>query len=130
MIEKRRAIRVPMKNISADLSNSSFAFCGCEVADISSSGLRIDNVPKKLINKNTLDDVGNITAIVEYESNHIRLQLIPRWISPSSRNLSIGFEVADASDMWNTFIRSRTSLLVEKDVWGIRGIKPTREVHL
>lgn len=124
MIEKRRALRITTKNVSADLSNKYFAFCGCDVSDISSGGLCIENIPKRLISKTKL------TAIVEYESKHIRLNLVPKWVSPSSTGVSIGFELADESSMWNNFIRSRTSLLVEKDVWGIRGLKNNREIHV
>lgn len=130
MIEKRRALRITTKNVSADLSNKYFAFCGCNVSDISSGGLCIENIPKRIISKTKLTDIGNITAIVEYESKHIRLNLVPKWVSPSSAGVSIGFELADESSLWNNFIRSRTSLLVEKDVWGIRGLKNNREIRV
>lgn len=130
MTEKRRAVRISTKNISADLSNKYFAFCGCDVSDISASGLCIDNIPKRLIAKNKLDDIGNIVAVVEHENKYIKLKLIPRWVSPNSTGVSIGFELDDKSQSWDSLIQSKLPKQ-EDDVWGIRGLKiNNREVHV
>ena len=130
MTEKRRAIRISTKNISADLSNKYLAFCGCDVSDISAGGLCINNIPKRLVAKNKLDDIGNIIAVIEHENKYIRLKLIPKWVSPGSTGISIGFELSDNSPVWDNFIQSKLPKQ-EVDVWGIRGLKiANREAYI
>lgn len=127
MNEKRRYQRIVVTNASADLSCNGFVFPDCTVGDISETGLRIDDVPKRFVGKNTtqIKDIGNITAIIQHKNKHIRLKIAPKWATPDEGGrVSIGFEVADSVDMWNTFVKSRTSLIrQDTDVWGNRGMK-------
>ena len=45
MSEKRRALRIPV-DMTADVINGNQVFQDCDIVDISSGGLRINNIKK------------------------------------------------------------------------------------
>lgn len=123
MSEKRRAVRIPV-TMTADLSNDTQVFTDCDVINISSGGLLIDNIRKSLIGHKQL----NICNIVVNMNNRcVKLKCRLKWFSKKgiTSYVKAGFEIMDNPQNWLGCIEYLLPK-TEEDVWGNSGLKHMR----
>ena len=124
--DKRRHPRQDILGITIDINNGYKLFNYCDVSNISTGGLRVDNIRNRIIDYPCNNDA-IYDAIVTYKNEIIRVVISPRWIHSVSISpyVSIGFEIIKNYQKWYDFVRRHSQLQpkLSEDIWGIAGHK-------
>ena len=97
-MEKRKHPRIKINNLSIDISDGSEAFTG-SVADISLSGMRINDVPKRLNLESR-----QLSVVFSENRKIFRMHIKPRWHSNKEDQISMGVRIVNTPWNWTDFI--------------------------
>lgn len=109
-MEKRRYQRMEVGNLHADISDGS-GFFGGTISDLSRSGFKLNNVPKRLDDK-----AKQLSIVISGKGTNFRLRAKPRWSVYQSISKSVGIEIVKAPVGWTEFVMNFEPNDV--DVWG------------
>lgn len=109
-MDKRRHPRIPIRGLSADVSDGKGFFTGT-VMDISRFGMSLNHIPK------TLDPSADIlSVIIDGQGNHFKLLVKQKWEEDTGKTKTIGGQIENSPWDWTEFIMQ---LEPDKDdIWG------------
>lgn len=101
MTEKRRQVRMKLKGYIADIADGHFIYGGV-VEDVSNEGLRLNDLPDKFAVEGK-----RYSVIVSGGPNSpcYKLKVAPRWRRKNGILVDVGFNIAEASAGWETFVQ-------------------------
>lgn len=110
LMDKRRHPRIPIRGLSADISDGKGFFTGT-VMDISRFGMSFNHIPK------TLDgDADILSVIIDGQGTHFKLLIKQKWESDTGNSKTIGGQIENSPWDWAEFIMQ---LEPDKDdIWG------------
>ncbi len=109
-MEKRKFPRVPISQVSIDVSDGIGSFPGV-VRDVSRFGIGITDLPKRL------DTSGKrITIVVMGQGGHFKMRVHPIWSVPDGLRKNVGVEISNAPWGWTEFVMGFEPV-GEEDVW-------------
>ncbi|MFH0785024.1 MAG: PilZ domain-containing protein [Pseudomonadota bacterium] len=97
-MEKRKHLRVAMKNLWVDLSDGVEKFRGI-VSDISRLGMRISGLPKSVNTETT-----KLKIVVAGKEGYISMLVGSRWQMDGEGKKAIGVEITNAPLRWTEFV--------------------------
>jgi len=97
-MDKRKHPRIPMSDISVDVSDG-FGFFSGNASDISRFGLGLVNMAKRLGR-----DADRFTVVVSGRGQDFKFKVFPRWEEVEGLTKRIGVEIANAPWEWTEFV--------------------------
>lgn len=97
-MEKRRFQRMKVNNVVVDISDGRGFFSGT-VADMSRSGLKLDDIPKSLS-----EDNSKLSIVVSGDGKHFKMSAKPRWARRKAISKKVGLEIVKAPLGWAEFV--------------------------
>ncbi len=110
--EKRKYHRIPIKNVSVDVSDG-IGFCTGSASDISKFGMCLADMRKHFG-----DDVEDLTVVITVKDKIFKMKVRPRWHADDGMTDKIGTEIEKAPWEWTEFVMNLDH--EEEDVWGSR----------
>jgi len=89
---------VEVDSLNADISDGSGFFCGT-ISDLSRSGMKVNNVPKRLDDK-----AKQFSIVVSGKGKNFKLRARPRWTIRQPISKSVGMEITHAPLGWAEFV--------------------------
>lgn len=99
--EKRQGNRAKLKGYIADIADGHFIYGGM-VEDVSLEGLRLNDLPDKFSQE------GKKYSIIISGGPDLpcyKLKVSPRWRRKNGILVDVGFNIAEASESWQNFVR-------------------------
>jgi len=87
-----------MDGLSVDINDGKGFFQG-KIADISQTGLCMEDLPKRID-----AETRRLNVVVSGEKDHFRLVVRPKWYTEGNAVKSIGGEILTSSWMWLDFV--------------------------
>jgi len=97
-MEKRKHVRMPIKNLSADIADENGFFQG-EVSDVSRFGLCMTDLPKRM---NV--EAKRLMVVVSGKAGHFKMKVRPRWHTCDGARRSVGVEIMTLPLGWTEFV--------------------------
>ncbi|MBU1568801.1 MAG: PilZ domain-containing protein [Proteobacteria bacterium] len=98
MMEKRKHLRIPMKNLWVDVGDGVEVFRGI-VSDVSRSGIGIAGLPERL-NVETK----KMKIIISGKTGLISMNVGSKWCADGGAKKSVGVEIDYAPGRWTEFV--------------------------
>jgi hypothetical protein len=98
-MERRKQSRIKTNNLSIVVSDGIGPSQGL-VSDMSLSGMRINNLPKRLHLK-----TGHLSVIISQNTKLFRMNAKPRWYLEKDGKISIGVNIKNFPLRWREFIQ-------------------------
>jgi hypothetical protein len=110
-MEKRKNLRIPMKNLWVDIADG-VGFSQGVVSDVSRFGICMTGMPKRLNG-----DAERMTVVVSGNVGRFTLNVKTKWHTYGGTRRFVGVEIMDVPGDWIEFV-SNSEALIHKDVKG------------
>lgn len=97
-MDKRRYPRIPIRGLSADISDGNGFFSGT-VTDISQAGMSLNHISRHLDS-----DAQILSVIVEGQGAHFKLLVKQKWESTTGEFKAIGTQIENSPWDWTDFV--------------------------
>jgi hypothetical protein len=109
-MDKRRHPRVPIRGLTADISDGKGFFTGT-VTDISRNGMSLNDIHKKLDGSADI-----LSVIVDGQGGHFRLLVKQKWETDAGVLKIIGGQIENSPWNWAEFVKRLEP--DRDDIWG------------
>jgi hypothetical protein len=99
--ERREQNRIQIEGPKAVVAQQTKC-CKTQVANLSSNGLCLCNVPKRMFE----DANGRLNVVLRTNERDYQLPVKPKWRKATERGFVIGTEITELPSGWNNFIHS------------------------
>jgi hypothetical protein len=114
-MDKRRYPRIPVSNVTADVSDGSGFFFG-QVVNISEIGVLLEDVPKK-INSHAK----SFSLIIFAKGKNFKVLAQSQWVQESDNTKNLGLNIFETNLDWINFINKLQPQKV--DVWAASNLR-------
>ncbi len=109
-MDKRRHPRIPIRGLSADISDGKGFFTG-SVTDISRFGMSLNHIPSGLD-----PDADILSVIIDGQGAHFKLLVKQKWESENGSSKIIGGQIENSPWDWTEFVMQLEP--EQDDIWG------------
>ena len=110
-MEKRKNLRIPMKNLWVDIADG-FGFSQGVVSDVSRFGICMTGMPKRLN-----EDAERMTVVVSGNVGRFTMNVRTKWYTHGDARRFVGVEILDVPKDWIELVMNFEAIL-HQDVKG------------
>ena len=114
-MDKRRYPRIPVSNVTADVSDKSGFFFG-EIVNISETGVLIEDIPKTINHH-----VNPLSLVISTKRNNFKVLAQSKWVKETNNTKNLGLKFLETNLDWIMFFNKL--LPEEVDVWAASNLR-------